>query len=174
MNLEELFVLRLLHIFSGVFWAGAVIYAAVFVMPAAAAAGPAGGQFMQKLMSRKLPLWMMVASIVNILTGFRLMWILSDNFAADWFGTPYGLSLTIGGSAAIIAIIIGMAVMRPASTRMAKLTAAIGGGPPSAEQAAEIGDLRKKLTTGNGIVALLLSLAVIFMAIAESAGVIFG
>jgi uncharacterized membrane protein len=166
MHIEELFVLRLLHIFSGVFWAGAVIYMASFVIPASADAGPAGGQFMQKLMARKVPVWMMVASIVNVLAGFRLMWILSG-FRGSWFTSPDGMSLTIGGAAAIIAIIYGMSVLRPASFRMAKLAQAIGNNPPTPEQAAEAGALRKKLATGNKNVAILLSIAVICMSIAK-------
>ena len=36
-------VLRLLHIFAGVFWAGAVFMLTRFVMPAVAASGPEGG-----------------------------------------------------------------------------------------------------------------------------------
>jgi uncharacterized membrane protein len=170
--MEEL-ILRLLHIFSGVFWAGAVIYMASFVIPASNAAGPAGGQFMQKLMSRKVPLWMMAASVINVLAGFRLMWILSG-WRQEWFTSPNGMSLTIGGAAAIIAIIYGMSVLRPASARMAKLAQAIGGGTPTAEQTAEVTRLRSKLGSGNTFVAILLSIAVIFMSIAKYAGLIFG
>src|SRR4051812_10279022 len=112
----ELEILRVLHIFTGAFWAGAVIFMAAFVGPAAAAAGSAGGTFMQKLMARKIPIWMMVVSIINILTGFRLMMMRSNNFSnGEWLSSSTGISLSIGAVAAIIAIIIGMAVNSPAA-----------------------------------------------------------
>ena len=44
-------VLRILHIFGGVFWAGSVFMATGFLLPAVRATGPAvGGPFMRQLM----------------------------------------------------------------------------------------------------------------------------
>jgi uncharacterized membrane protein len=164
----ELLFLKLIHIFTGAFWAGAVIFMAAFVGPAAADAGPAGGNFMQKLMARKVPIWMMIASILNILTGFRLMAIDSGGFSnAAWFSSGMGMSLSIGAAAAIIAIIIGMTVNRPAAAGMEKMAKEIGGNPPTAEQTAKVAELRKKLTTGNNTIAILLSITLILMSIAR-------
>jgi uncharacterized membrane protein len=162
----EIIVLRLLHIFTGVFWAGAVMLMAFLITPAAADAGPHGGHFMQKLMARKMPIWMMVNAIVNILTGFRLMW-LDSGWNSVWFQQPMGMALTIGGVAAILAIVVGMAINMPVSKRMAAMAKQIGDNPPSAEQGAEVVRLRNKLAQGNNIIVTLLSITVILMAIAR-------
>ena len=47
-------VLRLIHIVTGVFWVGGSFLLLSYIVPAADAAGPAGGQFMQRLMQRGL------------------------------------------------------------------------------------------------------------------------
>lgn len=44
-----LIVPRLIHIGSGVFWAGAAVMIAAFLEPTVRAAGPEGGRFMQRL-----------------------------------------------------------------------------------------------------------------------------
>jgi hypothetical protein len=49
--------LRVIHIGCGVFWTGAAIYQAAFVLPAAQSLGPEGGRFMQRLAAtNQLPL----------------------------------------------------------------------------------------------------------------------
>jgi uncharacterized membrane protein len=169
-NYYELIALRLIHIFSGVFWAGAVIYLAAFIMPAVKAAGPEGGKFMQKLaQTNKLPLWMNLAAILTILAGFRLVQLDSNNFQMEWFKGNFGLTLTIGGTLAFIAFLIGFMVNRPVAVRMGKLGAEIAaaGGPPTAEQSAEMERLRKRMGGAITAVAWLLALCVVFMAVAR-------
>ena len=82
-----LLVLRLLHIVCGVFWAGSVIYMALFIIPAVKASGPEGGKFMQQLGKTGYPIVVMIAAIVTILAGLMLMWKLSGGFQPIWFST---------------------------------------------------------------------------------------
>ncbi len=166
----EIIILRLLHIGTGVFWAGAVIYLAAFIMPAVNALGPDGGKFMQQLSrTNKLPMWMMILTTLNILTGFRLFWIMSGGFQSEWITSSHGLAYTIGGVLAFGAYMIGLMVSKPAVERMAKIGEAVAnaGGPPTPEQAQEIGALKAKLAKGVKLVAWHLAGTVILMSVAR-------
>lgn len=167
----ELVLLRLIHIFTGAFWAGATIYVAMFVLPAVNALGPDGGKFMAQLMkTKKLPVFMNVMSFLNILTGFRLLMIMTSNFKnTEWFSTHYGMCISIGMVAALGAFTIGLMVSRPTANKINALGAAIGaaGGPPSQEQAAQMGALRAKMGRSLVIMAWHLAAALIFMSLAK-------
>ena len=166
----ELLILRLIHIFTGVFWAGSAMYLAIFVMPAARALGPDGGKFMGQLVRTKnLPMWMNIIGILNILSGLRLIMILYKNSNGEWFSTRYGIGIFIGTVAAIAAFIIGFMVIRFAANKMNSITSAIAaaGVPPTPEQAQQLGMLRAKIGKGTVVVAWHLAAAVIFMSIAR-------
>lgn len=168
MDLTYVIILRLIHISTGIFWAGTIFYLVRFIMPAAKALGPEGGKFMQQLMStNKLPLVMMLSATLNIISGILLIEYLSDGFQSDWFGTPMGITLSIGGTAALIAYIVGMTMNRPAGTTMEKIAkqVAASGGIPTPEQINQLQQARNTLSKATQIVAWLLLVAVITMAI---------
>jgi hypothetical protein len=161
-------ILRLLHISLGVFWAGATIYLAAFVAPAVQASGPEGSKFMQNLArTNKLPLVMMIAATLNVLTGILLLWELSAGFQPSYMGSAHGIILSFGGTLAIIAYIIGLSVTRPTVDKVAKLgmTIAQSGGVPNAEQKQLLDGFRKKIFSANKMVAILLAFAVVAMSI---------
>src|ERR1700752_2038934 len=119
----EILVLRLLHIFSGVFWAGGVFYLAFFVFPAVNAMGPDGGKFMQQLSrTRNMPMIMTINGIITVLAGLRLLQIDSGNVQATWFQSGMGLVITIGAVAALGALLIGMFFNKPRAEKMAKIS----------------------------------------------------
>ena len=166
----ELIILRLIHIFTGVFWAGASIYLAMYVLPAARALGPDGGKFMGQLVRTKnLPTVMNIIGLLNILTGLRIIMIFYKNSNGEWFSTHYGIGICIGAVAAIAAFIIGYTGVRPAANKMNNISNAVAaaGGPPSPEQAQQLGVLRAKMGKGILVVAWHLAAAVIFMSIAR-------
>jgi len=166
----DLILLRLLHIATGVFWAGATIYLALFVAPAVQAAGAEGTKFMQQLSrTNKLPVVMLIMATLNVLTGIWLLWKLSNGFQSAWMSSQHGMILSIGGGFAIIAYLEGLIVTRPTVMKVAKLGQAIAqaGGPPTLEQTQQMMAYRKKIFKGNNIVAVLLAITVIAMGIAR-------
>ncbi len=167
----ELVLLRLIHICTGAFWAGGTIYVALFVLPAVKALGPDGGKFMGQLTkTRKLPVFMNVVSSLNIITGLRLLMILTDNFKnSAWFSTHYGICISIGMVAALGAFSIGFFSSRPTTNKVNAIAASIAaaGGPPSPEQAAQLGALRAKMAKSLVIMAWHLAAALIFMSLAK-------
>ncbi len=163
-----LIMLRLLHIGSGVFWAGAIIYLAAFISPAVKALGPDGGKFMQQLSrTNRLPLVMTVVPLINVVSGVLLLWKVSDGFQPAWMSSEQGMILSMGGGLAIIAFFIGLFVNRPVVIRISRFgqTIAKQGSPPSAEQMQQLMAWRKKLFTATNVVAVLLAITVIAMSI---------
>lgn len=163
-------ILRLVHILSGVFWAGASIMLAGFVNPSVRASAPESGKFMQYFAQKSgYPRYAEVAGWLTILAGLGLYWIISGGFQASWFTTRRGIALTIGGIMAIIAMVIAYIYQKPAAKRLAALGQEIqaSGGPPSSEQLAEIQAQQKKLSQGALWTAILLAVSVIGMALSR-------
>src|SRR5438477_5415866 len=145
-----LIVLRLIHIVTGVFWAGGSFVMLSHIVPAAEASGPAGGQFMQRLMQRGLSRALLGAGVFNVLAGILLYLRVSGGLQLDWITSPVGLTFTIGALAALAALIYGGAVTAPAGSRMARLGQEIqtGGKPPTPEQMSQIGTFQNAMVQG--------------------------
>src|SRR5215211_7768326 len=119
-------VLRVVHIISGVFWAGAVMVMAWFVLPASQALGPSGGAFMQQLMFRqRLRVFVGVAMGLTILSGLTMYTWLAMETDGAWARSRMGVTLGVGAVAAIIAGGIGGAVIGRVGGKMAALAAKI-------------------------------------------------
>lgn len=131
-----LIVFRILHIVAGVAWGGAVFLFVVFVQPSAAAVGPAAGPFMQELLGRrKLVNKILGLAAFTIVGGMFLYWHNWQQIGSlgDWVGTRFGLGLTFGSVAAIVAFLIGLLGTKPGVDRLMALlpqAAAAGGAPP--------------------------------------------
>ncbi len=163
-------VLRVLHIFAGMFWAGGAIVFALFVEPNASALGPAGIPFMQRLAgSSGYAKWMGVAAAVTTLAGAWLLWLRSAGFSSVWFSTGFGLTITLGAITGIGGALVGFLVQAPTSARLGRVSQAVAktGGPPTQAQLAEIAASQRRLQLGGRLTALLLALTVIFMAAAR-------
>lgn len=164
-------VLRLLHIVSGVFWAGVSFAMPLVIEPAVQKAGPAGGKFMGTL-TRKSPfaLLMSITGLLTFVSGVLLYLRDSSNFTNTfWMISGTGIVYAIGSIAGTIAVVIGLTVNRAASVKLGRVGAEIetAGGSPSSEQVALIGRLRERLSKASLTTAILLAVAVITMATAQ-------
>ena len=160
---------RFLHIVSGAVWVGAVVLVAFFLMPAVMASGPAGGQVMKQFGERKYPQLMMALMAITVLSGLGLMWEMASRSSGAWFSSPMGRTISFGAAATIVAAVFGIVVARPTAMRIQQLAGEMqaGGGPPSADQSAQMKALQAKMLRGSQIVAVLLLLAVAAMATAR-------
>lgn len=161
-------VLRLLHIFAGVFWAGAVFINEGFLLPTVRATGPVGGQFMRHLVSvKRYPIRIATSGIIVILTGLGMYWRLGSVSGGAWYRSRPAMVYGIGGLAAIVALAIGLTLIMRAANRLAQIGNEVqaSGSPPSAEQTATIAALQKRMSTGSHAVSGLIAVAVITMAI---------
>ena len=170
MSLGTLLVLRLLHIVIGVFWVGAVVFIAFFLIPSIRATGAAGGAVMQRLTSRQMHLWLMGASILTVLSGIGLYWHDSAGFSSSaWLGSGPGRTFGLGAVLALVAIAIGMAVNSRAAKQLGDLAARVqaGGRPPSPDEASAMQRLQGRLAKGAVLAAILLLVATAAMAAAR-------
>lgn len=162
-----IYALRLLHILSGAFWYGALVFSARFLMPSLRAAGPAGGPVMAQLNQRKMPFAMMGAGFVNVASGIWLMFIVSGGAPGVWMRSGMGRTIAIGAGLAVLALIIGMIMGPPAARRLGQIAAsgAKRSGPAPPEEEAEVARLQKRLAMSTVITTTLLTLAVAAMAV---------
>jgi hypothetical protein len=162
--------LRLIHFVLGVFWGGAAFVTASFLLPSAKAAGPGAGPMMRELIGvRRLPIVIMVAAILTVLSGLGMYWLDNSISNGAFAKSRQGMTLGIGAVIAIVALVIGMVFIAPSGNKLTQLTAAItaAGGPPSAEQAKQLAALQARMMLGSRVVAGMLAVTIITMAIAR-------
>jgi uncharacterized membrane protein len=162
--------LRLVHVLSAIFWVGSLVFLSIFLLPSLRAAGPAGGAVMQQVIGvRRLPLWLLTSGVLTVASGGALYGIASGGFRSAWMDSGPGNVFGLGGALGFIGLIIGLSVNLPAGRRLTKLMAAIqaAGGPPSAEQAAELQRLQIRIGKATVTTAVIVVLAAAAMASAR-------
>ena len=166
----EIVILRLIHILGGIFWVGAGLFSTFFLGPAMKEAGPAAGVIMGSMQRRKMFVVMPTIALLTILSGLRLMWIFSAGFEGAYFRTPAGATFAVSGTAAILAFLLGMVLIRPAMTRVAALAATMRT-TQDAQQQAQLGEEMKQLQARAALMqnagTMLIVLAAAGMAIAR-------
>jgi uncharacterized membrane protein len=131
----ELIVLRLIHILAGMMWVGAAVFNVLFLGPTLARVGPAAGPVMAALRERGMFTFLPAMAVLTILSGIRLMMIMSAGFDASWFNSVRGATYAWSGLAAIVAFVLGMVITRPLGAKLATLGAEMGRAPDDAARA---------------------------------------
>ena len=114
-------MLRIIHIAGGVFWVGSVVTAVFFIEPAVRDLGATGDRFLAHLIARRrLTDVMAVSSLMAIGAGVALYWIDSAGLSPAWIVSGSGLGYTIGGAAALGALVIAAVVLKPGYERLSR------------------------------------------------------
>ena len=165
----ELLILRFVHVSGGVFWAGGGIYATLFITPALVAAGPAAGPIIAEMQRRKLFTVLPIVAILTMLSGLRLLQIVSGGFSAAYFATSQGLTYAIAGGASIVGFLLALLVSRPASVRLGQIASRLEQLEPAPKAAAmaEMAVLKRRAALGSAAAIWLLTLAVGGMSVAR-------
>jgi uncharacterized membrane protein len=160
-------ILRLIHIFAGVFWAGTVFLLARFLLPSFKAAGSAGDKVVQQMFLRKIGVAIPVSALLAVLSGFTMYWRNNSASAGAWAGSRPGMVYGIGGAAALVALILGAAMIGPSLEKSVKLQLAAEAAARAltAEETATIGKMKARAAQMTGIAAVLLVITVAAMAI---------
>jgi hypothetical protein len=159
-------ILRVIHIFAGVFWVGAAWIGAFYLGPTAAALGPDGGKFMGHLITvRKYSLSIMIAAVLTILAGLALYAL---RYGAAGMRTNAGIAFAIGGLFGIAAGVTG-GMVGASSSRLVRLGAEIAqqGKPPWPEQQAQMAATQRRIQTMGMATAVLATISLFLMAIAR-------
>ena len=106
-------ILRIIHIFSGVFWIGVAMFNIGFLQPTVQATGAEGQKVMQHLSGKtRFLIFSYLAATLNMLSGMWMFWNLS-RFNWDFAtASGYGIFLSIGGTFGVLAWIIVIFVIR--------------------------------------------------------------
>lgn len=163
-------LLRIVHIFAGVLWVGAAFLFLFFISPGVKATAPEGQKFLQHFLIRqKYPMFMSIVSALTVLAGAVLFWRDAGGDLLGWIQTGPGLGFTIGSVAALVVVPMGFLLMSPRGERIGQLGAQIeaAGGPPTADQLAELQKLDKELHTLEWIDFILLAISLVTMATAR-------
>lgn len=166
----EFLVLRLVHIIAGIIWVGSGVFAAFFLIPALAANRQLMPAVMEGLQKRRVFIVVPTAGLLTILSGIRLLWIDSAGFAESYMQTGPGRTFSVGGTAAIIALLLQVFVARPAGVRLGAIAAQLAASPAAADRdglSAQAERLRRRNTIATLGAVLLGLLAASAMAIAR-------
>jgi uncharacterized membrane protein len=164
----ELIVLRIIHVVGGIVWVGGGVLMAFFIAPALQSAGPAAGPIMGALQKRKFMVILPVIALLTMLSGLRLMMIMSSNFGAGYFQSPMGRTFAGAGVLAILAFVIGILVNRPTMIKLGTLQQSMASDPTSKDKiAAEIKKLQGRMAMAGWIVTAMLLAAATGMSIAR-------
>jgi uncharacterized membrane protein len=159
-------ILRIIHIFTGVFWAGFAFFNVSFLQPAVRAVGAEGQKTMQHLLQKTRFLrTIYLTATLTVISGLIMYGIWGKAMLSSGFGH----SITFGGIFGIIVWLILIFGMRPIFNQMKAVSQQIEaqGTPPTPEQTTEMQALATRLGKNSRLAASLLGLAVLGMAAAK-------
>jgi len=162
--------LRLIHIVGGVYWAGTMFFFVTFLEPSLRSLGPDGGKVMIRLFERGYMKVLPIIAVLTVLSGLWLLWIVSGGFQPQYMGSRIGIGFSTGGALAIIALLVGLVVMRPVGARVWEIARQL---PQETSEAtrtallAEMGKLRERTLFSARLIFGLLAGAVALMALAR-------
>ncbi len=162
-------ILRLIHIVSGIFWAGAAFFMVSFISPSVEVLGPDGQKFIRQLgLKSGMSNAMAATATLTAISGIIMYIILTDLDNAIMSATYFTI-IGIGSVAGIAGWIVGYAMQSRSTVKMKSIVADIeaAGGPPSPEQMTEMQALGHRVGQGGRITAVLLTIAVVCMAAAQ-------
>ena len=157
----EMVVMRVLHILAGVIWAGSAIFLAVVLDPRLKALGPDVQRKVTAALAPSLRIVLDGGAAVTILVGILL--VLRMDRLDSLFNTNWGLAITTGLVASVLALASGIAAM--STTK--KL---IGTGQNTSDNHADVDGLSARATLLARITAALVVIAVVTMAAARFVG----
>jgi len=165
----ELLTLRVIHILSGIFWVGSMMFTTFFLTPTIRSSPSLAGQVMAGLQKRRLFLILPIVALLTIASGTRLLWITSAGFSDSYFSTPMGRTINAAATAATIAFLLAMLVSRPGFIRVGRLGASLAAADEAAKAriSAEMQKVSRRVGIANLFVVVLLLFAAAGMATAR-------
>ena len=160
--------LRIIHIVTGVFWAGTLFFLVSYLGPTFKEVGPDGAKVFAELRRRKLFERVPMIAGLTILSGLWMFALRAQG--GSWAQGREARMLGTGAVSAIIALYFGVFVMRKNTLGAADLMREVGPMPAGADKDAKMAlvqAMRGRATMGGRAAATLLLITVIMMAIAK-------
>ena len=162
-------VFRLLHIVAAALWVGTAVFVQFILVPAIEEAGPGAAMVMPVLARRGLMTFLPLLALTTTLSGLGLFWKVGGGEFGHFMGTPTGISLSVGATAALLAFLEGITVVRPRMMRAGAILESLASLPAEerAEQLAIATKLRRTGASAGRRGDVLLLLATAAMAVAR-------
>lgn len=161
-------ILRLVHIFGGVFFAGSTFFLAWFIAPTAFALGFEGGRFMERLMMlSRFSSAMAISGGLAVLSGIILYVIDARAGGPTFAGSSMGITLAVGGLCAVFSLFTGTATGKAGQRLGALMNDAAPPAVATPEQTAAMESARATIERTQLASVVLLVIAVAAMAIAR-------
>jgi hypothetical protein len=163
-------VLRFVHVVFGALWVGMMFFSNFFLMPAIQEVGPEGGKVMAAVQRRGLMTVMPILAIGALISGIWLYIRAGAGMPAEFGRSPVGMAYGLGGLAALVAWVLGMAILRPSMLKAMALGQSLGPSTSAEERQRIMGEaqrLRGRAAAASRATAYLLLFAVTAMAVAR-------
>jgi len=160
--------LRLVHILAGVLWVGAAAMLVGFVLPAAREGG--GIRNVRQLIRvHRLPLYLSTVLALTLLSGLAMYGNLAVVTHGAWALTRPGITLGLGGIAALVAAGLATFVAAPAVHRAIDVGDRVqaAGADAAAEDLAALSRAQARYARTMGVVTVLLLGTAAAMAVAR-------
>jgi len=168
MNATLFLIVRAAHVTAAAVWIGSHIFSTFMLMPAVESSGPSGGQVMMRINQRGIVTYMFSVALLTLLSGMVLFWRFTGGFDPAVAATHAGIAFGFGGTAGVLAGVIGGGVIG----RSAKRAAAIAGrmvtlpdGDEKLKLVWQAAALRRRMKVGSQVVTVLQIVAVVLMAL---------
>ncbi len=150
------------HVLFASLWFGGGVFQVAVIGRGLMAAGPAAGGFIVALMKAGgIGRFFAISGILTIVFGGALYGqMMSDGSIESFSGR--GLFLTLGSIVAVLAFIHGLTVNMPTERKLIALCKQING-PPSKEQAAQLGAFGQKLGKAGAHGVMMVATAMLLM-----------
>lgn len=159
--------LRSLHILGATIWAGGTLVLAGFHEYVIDPGEPE--RTIQRLAAYdRMSTAVGAAGIVGIAAGLPLYWIVSGGLSAQWMTSAYGAAITTGAVAALGAFLVAIPMVAVTNERSKELHAELQSRDLSQEDAETIQKLFVRLRRGERAMSVLLGVAILAMAAAQS------
>jgi len=162
-------VLRIVHIFSGIFWVGFGLFNFFYFQPAIRATGAEGMAVMQHLNQKtNLMPTVYLAATLTFLSGLGLFWPLAVSMPST-LHSSYGIVISVGSLSGIIAWLHAIFLVRKIISKIQVLGGQIQSqeGPPTPDQQSEMDALASRLNRAGKMVIVFMVIAVFGMSIAQ-------
>lgn len=159
-----LLLARVFHIFGGVIWAGSMFALSFGVMPINAQHAAEGAGRWTGLVMRRLGPVSGISALLTVLSG---MYLFATLHSGDH--SVGGIVLSTGAAAAVLSMLVGFLVGKPAGMRLSKLQMEASSNP-AAVNMAQLASLQRRAAVSSRVAGILLGLAVLSMAAFRYAG----
>jgi len=162
-------ILRIIHIFCGVFWVGFAVFNFVFLQPAIKATGAEGQTFIQYLSQKtRLMPTVYIAATLTFISGLAMFWPMAVSMPST-LHSGYGMMISVGALAGIIAWILAIFVIRRIMGQIQTQGQVIQAqeGPPSQDQLELMAALSARMSLFGKLVLGFLFLALLGMSVAQ-------